>query len=241
MIDWTRLTKDPVDHEVRKKVIQYLLSIRRTIPGNNYTNYLIETVKEKRVLDIGICEHVIERIHSDQWKHKIIVDNAEYSLGVDIIPELIEGLNNEGYNVCECDATSDIFLGEIFDVVHIGDVIEHVSSPILLLEFALRHLKDDGKIIVRTPNAYCFNYVHLNKKIGTDMSNLEHLFYILPIHALEIARRTNSNLSAYYVQNKRGFLHGLLSLAKGNFRHAFAEIFAKPEQYSTIYCYEFTK
>lgn len=241
MIIWTELTKDPVDNNVRNKVIDYLFSIRKNFYKNNYTTYLIENVKGKRVLDIGICEHVIERMQSEQWKHKIIVDNAEYSLGVDIISDLVENLKKDNYNVVECDATSDVYLGELFDVVNIGDVIEHVSSPVLLIEFALRHLKQDGKIIVRTPNAYHFNYVYVNKKIGTDRSNLEHLFYILPTHALEVARRAGCNLSAYYVQSKRGLKHAIWHLIKGNIRHAYAELFSKPEQYTAIYCYEFTK
>jgi len=241
MINWTEMTQDPVDTKVREMVLDYLFSIRRTLPNNNYDTYLKNNVYEKRVLDIGVCEHVVERMRSKNWKHKMIVKNAGYTLGVDILPELISELNQTGYNVVECDATSDVFLGEEFDVVHIGDVIEHVSSPILLIEFALRHLKEGGKVIVRTPNAYCFDYVYKNKKIGTDQSNLEHMFYILPTHALEIARRTDSVFSAYYVQARRGLIHCLYQLTKGNFRHAFAEIFSKPEQYSTIFCYEFTK
>ncbi len=94
-------------------------------------------------------------------------------------------------------------------------------------------------ILKETSNWMSTNDLH--KKIGTDRSNLEHLFYILPIHALEIARRTNCNLSAYFVQSKRGLKHAIWHLINGNIRHAYAELFSKPEQYTTIYCYEFTK
>ncbi len=244
MIDWTKLTKDPVFNPVRNKIVRYLISIRRPL-GESYEDYLAKEVKDKSVLDIGICEHTFERMTSPAWKHNIIRNNASFSLGIDIIPDLVEKLKEQGANVALCDATSDIYLGRKFDVVHAGDVIEHVDSTVHLLKFCARHLGKGGKLIVRTPNPYCFDYVHLQKKFSTDRSNLEHIAYICPTHALEIGKRSGLCLSRYYVLYPSGFsMKGLLQagyfMSKGKFRHAFAEVFAKPESYSTIYIYEFT-
>lgn len=244
--DWTKLTNDPVDGVVRDKVINYLTSIRKGLPDNDYNLYLKKNVENKEVLDIGICEHTQERIDSPDWKHNIIRNNAKYSLGVDIISDLVEKLKKQGVNVVHCDATSDKYLDKQFDIVHAGDVIEHVNSPVDLLNFCSRHLKDDGKIIVRTPNPYNFNYVNLHKKFGTDKSNMEHMFYICPIHAMEISRRCNLKLTSYYVLNPGYFtIKGLYKAAhnfvKFRFRHGLAELFAKPEVYSTIFIYEFEK
>lgn len=241
MMDWTKETSDPLNGKVRSHVLQFLNKIRqplpmapKTQPLDDYDFFISQLAKGKRVLDIGICEHTRERINSPQWKHRILVDSAAYCLGVDIIESLVEELKKEGLNVRQCDATSNIYLGEKFDLIHIGDVIEHVSSPIQLLEFAKRHLAPGGKIIVRTPNPYCYNYIYLVAKNGTDGSNLEHMFYILPTHALEIGRRAELSLDHYYTVRKSG-RNPLRSFAK------FVRWgFLPDELYTTIFVYEFT-
>lgn len=239
--DWTSLTNDPVDENVRSRIINHLNNIRNPLPENNYDIYLKDVVAQKRVLDVGVCEHTLERASNDSWKHNIILENANYSLGIDIIDDLVAKLSSKGINVKKCDATSEEYLGESFDIIHVGDVIEHVDSPVKMMEFCSRHLSDGGKIVVRTPNPYCFDYVHLQKKFGTDKSNLEHMFYICPIHAMEIARRSGLKLSRYYTLTPGGVVSFLKHLLRGRLRHAFAELFSTPESYSTIYVYEFSK
>ena len=73
---------------------------------------------------------------------------------------------------------------------------------------------------------------------------MEHVSYVFPTHALELARRHKMYLSSYLVQYKKGFtIKGILKscwlITKLKFRHAIAELFFKPEKYSTIYVYEF--
>lgn len=166
MIDWTSLTRDPVDSAVRFKMKEWLLSTRRSLPSNNYDAFLVGQIKDKSVLDIGVCEHTAERIDSPKWKHRLIRENASRCVGVDIIQDLVEDLVSKGFDVrCE-DATSDSFLGETFDIVHIGDVIEHVPNPQRLLQFGARHLNKGGRIIVRTPNPHNFDYQRSSSKQG---------------------------------------------------------------------------
>ncbi|WP_417798200.1 class I SAM-dependent methyltransferase [Terasakiella pusilla] len=244
--DWTKLTVDPVDEVVRSNVVGYLNRIRKGLPNNDYNVYLESKVLGKDVLDIGICEHTQERIDSPNWKHNVIRKHSKFSLGIDIIENLVEKLQDKGVNVAHCDATSDKYLGRKFDVVHAGDVIEHVNSPVALLNFCSRHLEDNGTIIVRTPNPYCFNYVHLHGVFGTDKSNLEHVYYICPIHALEIGRRCDLNLTDYYTLRAgkftlRGIYTAIRHFLNFDFRHCFAELFAQDEVYSTIFVYEFKK
>lgn len=246
MIDWTSMTRDPVDSEVRTKLKESLLSSRRCLPSNNYDLFLVDQIKGKSVLDIGVCEHTVERINSPKWKHRLIHENASRCVGVDIIQDLVKELVSKGFDVrCE-DATSDKFLGETFDMVHIGDVIEHVPSPQRLLEFGARHLKPGGKIIVRTPNPHNFDYQRNAYKLGISVENLEHVSYIVPFHAVELARRSNLILSEYWtmfpggltlmgIRRALGYLRGL------HFIHAYNELFGEPNTYTTIFVYVFTK
>ncbi|MFZ2072143.1 MAG: class I SAM-dependent methyltransferase [Minisyncoccia bacterium] len=54
------------------------------------------------------------------------------------------------------------FLGEClypkksFDIVYLGDVIEHVNDPSTVVREAISFLKDDGIIVFSTPNMDCF-------------------------------------------------------------------------------------
>jgi 2-polyprenyl-3-methyl-5-hydroxy-6-metoxy-1,4-benzoquinol methylase len=225
--DRTKISTDPLDPQALSAVLEYLNSHRRRLNNNDYNKYLASATKNSTTLDIGVVEHTVARMSAPDWKHKIIHESATRTVGVDIIPELIDDLNSKGYDVRLCDATSDEDLGERFSIVHIGDVIEHVDSPVALMKFAKRHLEPGGKIIIRT-------------------SNLEHVFYITPTHMLEIARRSGLELSGYLTRYPGGFSYkGIRRVAahilKGfRLRHAFAELFANAEQYSTIYVYELT-
>lgn len=245
MFDWTALTRDPVDAGVRKKIKEWLLARRINLPSNDYDAFLIQQVKGKAVLDIGICEHTIERIKSPKWKHRLIRDNSSKCLGVDIIEDLVHELVAQGFNVVCQDATSNIFLGEEFDVVHIGDVIEHVPDPQRLLSFAARHLKPGGTILVRTPNPHHFDYQHRSRKDGISVENMEHISYIVPFHALELARRSGLRLSNYWTMtpgrfSKIGFRRAIAHALGMRLRHAYNELFGEPNTYTTIFVYGFS-
>ncbi len=225
MIDWTKLTRNPVDQGVRRTIREWLLARRHDLPKNDYDAFLIEKVKGKSVLDIGICEHTLERIKSPKWKHRIIKDNASRCVGVDIIDDLVKDLVAAGFDVVCQDATSDVHLGQTFDLVHIGDVIEHVPDPTRLLAFASRHLAPGGSILVRTPNPHNFDYQRLARLDGISVENLEHISYIALFHALELARPAGLLFSSYWTMAPGGFTtmeikRAAVNLAGIRWRHA---------------------
>ena len=159
---------------------------------------------------------------------------------------MVQELVAEGFNVVCEDATSDVYLGEKFDIVHIGDVIEHVSDPQRLLAFAARHCSQGGRIIVRTPNPLNFDYSNKSRLNRISVENMEHISYIVPFHALELARRAKIALVEYWAQKPGGFtavglkrsLSNLLSL---KIRHAYNELFGESNTYTTIFVYVFAK
>lgn len=246
MIDWTKFTKDPVDQGVRSALREWLLTRRHELPNNDYDAFLVNQVKGKSVLDIGVCEHTSERMNSTRWKHRLIKDNAARCVGVDIIEDLVVSLVAKGFDVVCEDATSDAYLGQTFDVVHIGDVIEHVTDPSRLLLFAARHLAPGGSIFVRTPNPHNFDYQRRARLQGISLENMEHVSYIVPFHALELARRTGLQFSGYWTMapgrfSILGMKRALLNLAALRWRHALNELFGEPNTYTTIFVYAFYK
>ena len=246
MIDWTTLTRDPVDVGVRRSLKEWLLERRRDLPRNDYDAFLVDQVKGKSVLDIGMCEHTLERMNSPKWKHRLIKESAARLVGVDVIEDLVQALVEKGFEVVCQDATSDAFLGETFDIVHVGDVIEHVADPQRLLAFAARHVAPDGKILVRTPNPHNFDYQYNARRDGISVENLEHISYIVPFHALELARRTGLDFSEYWTMvpgrfHIVGLKRALVSLFGMRFRHALNELFGEANTYTTIFVYAFSK
>src|SRR3954470_20640652 len=138
MFDWTALTKDPTDNEVGRKLQAFLSSLQFFYLSSR-NDFLRNYFKGKRVLDIGAGEHNPSLYNEEKWEHGIISKVAQYAVGIEINPELCDHYNKKGYHFKCVDATSQTDLGERFDLVFMGDVIEHVDNPLALLQFAKRH------------------------------------------------------------------------------------------------------
>lgn len=192
---------NPLDEQESEKVRKHLLDIRIIIKEGNLRDVVIRKVKHKDVLDIGVCEHTIDLVDKESWMHKQICDSAKSCLGIDIIEDLVNKLNDRGYNCKTVDATSDKDLGIKFDVINIGDVIEHVNNSVKLLEFAKRHIKQKGQILVSTPNPFLLTTLSKIFKEKTVVANLDHMSWITPSLAREIGIRAGLELKNYYVSH----------------------------------------
>ncbi len=60
-----------------------------------------------------------------------------------------------GLNVTVGTLEQAHFIDKSFDYIHLGDIIEHVNDPRILVKEAKRLLKSNGKLIVVTPNMEC--------------------------------------------------------------------------------------
>lgn len=196
-VDWTKLTRDPNDPVVFPKMRDELVNRRKILRDTDPMAYILQRVASKSVLDIGIAAHDFRYLNAKDWKHALIADVASKTLGIDIIEDIVREVSKKGWNVRCVDATSNIDLGERFDVVHIGDVIEHVPDPSALLRFAGRHLSPNGRIIVTTPNCFALKFLRRLRADHVVVGNFDHVCWISPTNALELARRTGLCLDAY--------------------------------------------
>ncbi|MDH3342725.1 MAG: class I SAM-dependent methyltransferase [Gammaproteobacteria bacterium] len=224
-MDWTKISTDPNDSNAMRAVHEHLHSIRVVDDENVYIDWVVNRVRNRSCLDVGAVEHDMSYVEKDTWKHKKLIDSASKVVGVDIIEEYVNELNSRGYDIRLCDATSDKYIGEQFDVVVIGDVLEHVTNVQGLLDFSLRHLKEDGEIIVKTPNPHYRSFIKsfIKKKFYI---NLEHVAWYSPSQVLEIARRSGCTLESYrisYTEGKRWYWR-----------------FVNPELFSQDYVFIFT-
>jgi len=113
-------------------------------------------MRGKRVLDVGAASgHKRE-----DWLHARIASVAARAVGIDIDETGVAAARSRGYDVRVADA-SKVDLGERFDVVFAGELIEHLSNFDGFLESAYRHLEDNGHLVLTTPNAFCVsNFVY---------------------------------------------------------------------------------
>lgn len=236
MLDWRQISAEPNAEEVRRHIRSRLFQIRQN-RVENAEAFLIELVTGRTVLDIGVVGHVIERSNAPDWKHGIIKRHAKRLVGVDILKEAVDHLNDRGYDVRLIDATGETDLGERFDCVVIGDVIEHVDNAVKLLRFAARHLAPGGRIMCTTPNPFYIGFQGEILREGMVIANAEHVSWISPSNAMELAHRAGVELVAFHHFGGSGntwLRRMLISLVK-------ATRLIKFESFSLAYIYIFAK
>lgn len=197
--DWTHISDDPNDHRARSQMRSLLPTLRHVHTDIDLLGFVLAAVRGKHALDIGVVEHSARYIDREGWRHGQIAAAAAHCIGIDIIEPLVAELNARGFDVRCVDATSDVDLGERFDVVFIGDVIEHVENPAGLLRFAAHHLAPGGRLLVTTPNPFNRKFVRQFLREGAMVVNLDHLAWFSPTMAMELARRTGLDFAAYHL------------------------------------------
>lgn len=196
--DWTRLSSDPNNADAKRIAGELLQRVRQLHLDVEDLEYIEQRCHGKRVLDVGVAAHADRYIDKDNWRHGRIVKVARYCLGIDILERLVARLASEGYNVRFADATSDIDLGERFDLVFVGDVIEHVDNAVALLRFCARHLSPGGSILALTPNPFSRKFIRQLQRQDGVVTNLDHVSWITQTNALELARRSGLRLTAVH-------------------------------------------
>ncbi|GAM99992.1 hypothetical protein U91I_03650 [alpha proteobacterium U9-1i] len=197
MLDWRGVSADPTDREATQKMDAFLRSITRVEPISR-VEMIDNFCRGQEMLDIGAGEHDIVFFSEEGWEHNRIKRVAKRAVAVEINPKLCAHYNSKGFDFRCADATSDVDLGERFDRVFCGDVIEHVNDPVGLLNFAKRHLKPEGVMLFTTPNPFAPRFRQHRAQRGTRyvMANLEHTRWVSISNMHELAWRAGLELKA---------------------------------------------
>jgi SAM-dependent methyltransferase len=157
----------------------------------------------KEVLDIGCVNHNTNNTSKDHWLHQQIKSVASICVGVDYLEREVEDLKSRGYNVICADVTHSINLARKFDVIIIGNLIEHLSSFDGLFLNINRLLKDDGCVLISTANPFYSEQYFYSAFKNDIIINPEHTCWIDPV-ALEqlIQRYKLITQSVYWIKEK---------------------------------------
>lgn len=125
------------------------------------------------VLDIGFWGQAV-KIESSDWPHRLLKKQAKEVYGVDLTYDESKLENPDHYRK-QSGENFDFDLA--FDVIFAGDIIEHFSNPGLFLDACTRNIKENGRLIITTPNA--FNLFNIAEKMikKEPAVNPDHTFY----------------------------------------------------------------
>ena len=109
-------------------------------------NFLVkESKSNNKILDIGCYDGFIG---------ELLIKNNNDVYGIDIVKEKLKIAQQRGLKVKICDIQHQElpYSNSYFDIVILGDIIEHVFDTDDLLRKCKKVLKKGGKLLITTPN-----------------------------------------------------------------------------------------
>lgn len=158
-------------------------------------HFIVDRCKGKNVLDVG-CVGQDKGYDSEAWLHGRIKKVAGDLTGADINAEGISELNERGYLVLSPEDLEKS--GRKFDLIVMGDVIEHVNDPGQFLSFYAQFLNEGGEMIICTPNSFGARYFLQILIYGYPVINDEHTMAFDPFVMLELFKRIQLEPSEFY-------------------------------------------
>ena len=185
-------------------------------------------IKTGAVLDLGCVdartqlEGSAERIdHKPNLLHRRICELNPATIGIDIDPKGVEKLNAMGYRV-RCEDVETMDLGQKFDVVIAGELIEHLENPGRWLRNMRRHMNPGGKIIISTPNPFYAGQTWKIWRYGKPMVHEDHMGWQDPTTLSQLLRRTGFEpVEGYWVQPHPAVAKTWKRLLREYFSHTF--------------------
>jgi SAM-dependent methyltransferase len=189
-VHWSHITNDPNSPEAQAYRSAQLRAARRP-PVSDRTAYITMLAKDRRVLDIGSVDHDADVADAFSL-HRALAGASRTCVGADIVAPGVARLVEEGFDVRVADVSSPDFaatMGDgVYDLVVAGELIEHLGNLSALFENVRSVLALEGRLVLTTPNPYCFRLIVGNLR-GHAGENVDHVAYCFPSGMAELADR----------------------------------------------------
>lgn len=197
MAEWRKTSEDPNSLAVLAARRRILAAARKPALIDDRCQYIARLANGRKVLDVGVVEHYAEASQKKEWLHEHVRRAASSCLGVDILGDGIRNLREHGYRVICADITQTL-LDETFDLIVMGDIIEHVGNPGALMKNAALMLDKGGRLIITTPNPWYLNPILKNVFEGQPFSDsADHVTWVDPGTIAEMGLRAGLALDCY--------------------------------------------
>lgn len=170
----------PWMQKVKNKILSF--------PGKYKFGMAPDFIKKGKILDIGCGDGLfLYSLKKLGWE----------TLGVEINKVAAQKACDRGLKVLNCDLLESSFNDDLFDVVRIWSVLEHLHNPAQTLAEIYRILKPDGTLIVQVPN---FNSL-ASRLFKINWSGLDiprHLYQFSPHTLKQIIEKNNLTVNKIY-------------------------------------------
>ncbi|MEI8081608.1 MAG: methyltransferase domain-containing protein [Actinomycetes bacterium] len=173
---------------------QRLISRQSTVSTKE--NFILAVTKGRRVLDIGCIDHSAMQAGGANWLHARIADQASSVVGLDYLESDVADVRALGFDVRAGDAC-DFDLGERFDVVVAGDIIEHLTNLDGFLNCVRRHLEPSGVLVITTPNPFNIEQMLWATLRGKVNVNDEHVMWLDPMVMWQLLDREGYSVKEF--------------------------------------------
>lgn len=143
-------------------------------------SHIINECRKKKVLHVGCSDWPItkRKIEDNSLLHEHISAVACLCHGIDLSEEGVKLLRKHGFSqvICADAERCEELYSERFDIIVVGEVLEHVLNPGKLITALKNVLSDSGKIVITVPNAFYIRrlIVLLAKR---EVVHKDHLYY----------------------------------------------------------------
>jgi len=176
---------------------------------------LLDFCRGHRVVHVGFVDErrMETKLEAGKWLHERLAAVADSIVGLDLAEEGVEWAKEQGFEAYAVDAQSSEAVTALrlapADVVVAGEIIEHLDAPGPFLRAMRALLKDDGLLVVTTPNAYrLLNF--LAPASGSELIHPDHTAWHSPHTLRNLLVRSGWDVEgmAYY-QNPAPRIGGL--------------------------------
>jgi len=174
-------------------------------------SFLVNMVKDKRIIDLGCIDHldIIEsKIRNNTWLHKRLVESSQFCIGIDINREGVDYIRRLGYknvyagDILEDEEIRELILSQYWDLLVMGEVIEHIENPIFFLKKLREIYKEKIKyLILTTPNVFSLVHFKLAFLNNIEFINSDHKYYFSPYTLAKVMTISGFRVISFYLVN----------------------------------------
>lgn len=150
------------------------------------------------ILDVGCASHR-PNPDSPHWLHGHLLRAFPEAnvVGFDLDAGQVAILHDAGFGHVTVGDAEHMNLGQRFDTIVAGELLEHLSKPAAFLGKAREHLKPGGRVILTTPFPFSLYYgLRALTRFPQTCANPEHTCWFCPTTIRELAARAGLRVAA---------------------------------------------